>query len=248
MNLGEPVAKGNTAKIYLHENKVYKVFNSQLPSGESLYEATKQSYACLCGLPVPKILDIATMDGNQVIVMEYVKGRSMGDMVFENMELSEHFMNISVDVHRKIHSITPDSLEPMSDKLSRQIEMADIDKRQKAALLKKLETMAFDKRLCHGDFHLFNLMMDNNKVTILDWVDSSAGDIRADVYRTYLLYSQVSTHLANIYLKRYCSRSGLTQDEVLEWAPIIAGARLAENVSTEKPERLLRIVDDYCPI
>jgi aminoglycoside phosphotransferase (APT) family kinase protein len=250
MNLGTPIAIGNTAQIFLYENKIAKVFNDFLPDTESSYEANKQKYAHSCGLSVPKIFDVTTIDGKQAIIMEFVKGKTIGDILSENMEQAECYMNISVDIQQKIHMIVADFLEPMSLKLSRQIESAQqLDKRHKSALLRKMDTITYKKRLCHGDFHMFNLIMsDNNHVTIIDWVDSSAGDLRADVYRTYLLYEQFSIELADMYLRIYCQKSGLSKDDIFQWAPIIAGARLSEKVSSENNERLMKIVNHYCPL
>lgn len=94
---------------------------------------------------------------------------------------------------------------------------------------------------------MFNLILsDDQRVTIIDWVDASAGDIRADVYRTYLLYSQFSEDLAEMYLQFYCQKSSLSREDIFQWAPIIAGAQLAENVSTKNSERLMKIVEQYC--
>lgn len=250
MNLGTPIATGNTAQIFLFENKIAKVFNDFLPDTESSYEANKQKFAHSCGLSVPEVFDVTTIDGKQAIIMEFVKGKTIGDILSENMEQAEYYMNISIDIQQKIHMIVADSLEPMSLKLSRQIESAQqLDKRHKSALLQKMDTITYKKRLCHGDFHMFNLIMsDNNQVIIIDWVDSSAGDVRADVYRTYLLYEQFSIELAEMYLRLYCQKSGLSKDDVFQWAPIIAGARLSENVSSEKNERLIKIVNHYCPL
>lgn len=249
MKLGTPMAIGNTAQIYLYENKIIKVFNDFLPESESLYEANKQKYAYSCGLCVPEVLDVTTIDGKQAIIMEYVKGRTLGDILSDHMDDIEYYMNISIDIQQQIHMIVADSFESMSVKLSRQIESAQqLDERQRTALLKRLNSMTYEKRLCHGDFHLFNLIMtDNNKVTIIDWVDSSAGDICADVYRTYLLYTQFSIELAEIYLRLYCKKSGLSKEDIFQWAPIIAAARLSENVSSENSERLLKIVNQYYP-
>lgn len=249
MNLGTPIAMGNTAKIYLIESKIIKVFNDHLPDTESTYEANKQKFAYSCGLSVPKVLDVTKIDGKQAIIMEYIKGRTIGDILSENKGQADYFMSISVDVQQKIHKIPATKLESMSDKLKRQISSAvNLDKKHKTALIKKLDSISYEKRLCHGDYHIYNLIMSDNEVTIIDWVDSSVGDIRADVYRTYLLYSQFSIELADIYLRLYCEKSGLSKDEVFEWAPIIAGARLSENVSTESSERLLNIVENYCSI
>lgn len=249
MKLGNPMAIGNTAKIYLYENKIVKIFKDDLPDTESTYEANKQKFAYSSGLSVPKVLDVTKIDGKQAIIMEYIKGRTLGDLLTENLEQTEYYMNISIDVQRKIHMVSADSLEPMTEKLRRQIKSApNLNGRYKSILIQKLDSMTFENKLCHGDFHLYNLIMSDNKVTIIDWVDASVGDIRADIYRTYLLYSQFSVELAEMYLRLYCEKSGLSKYEVFQWAPIIAGARLSENVSSEKTARLMDIINHYCPL
>ncbi|WP_025784374.1 phosphotransferase family protein [Sporosarcina sp. D27] len=246
MNLDNPIAMGNTAKIYLSENKIVKVFNDFLPDNESKKEANKQKYAYSCGLPVPKVLDVGIINGKQAITMEYIKGESLGELLLKDKDQAESYLNTSVDMQLKVHSIIPDDFEPMHDKLYRQIEaVTTIDERQKSYLLKKLESFTFESRLCHGDFHLFNLLVADNEVVIIDWVDASAGDPRADVYRTYLLYSQFSTELAEVYLRLYCEKSGFRRPEVFQWSPVIAGARLSENVSTENSERLMEIINKH---
>lgn len=243
MKLGNPIAMGNTAKIFLYKNKIIKLFNDYLPDTESVYEANKQSFAYSCGLSVPNVLDVTKINGKQAIIMEYVEGKTLGELLSENKEKLGYYMDLFVDSQRKIHLVKADSLEPMSEKLHRQIQSAHIlDQRYKSHLLKKLDEMTFEKRLCHGDFHPFNLIISGNDVTIIDWVDSSAGDVRADVYRTYLLYSQFSMYLADMYLLLYCEKSGCLKDEIFQWAPIIAGARLSEGGTSEQAEQLLKIV------
>ena len=248
MILGDPIGKGNTAVIYLYENNIVKVFKDHLPDTESSYEANKQRFAYSCGLPVPKVLDVTKIDGKQAIIMEYIEGKTIGELFFENMERAEYYIDISIDIQQKIHQIHADSLEPMSEKFRRQLEAAPhLDKRHKEVLIKKLNSITYENRLCHGDFHLLNLIMSDDKVTIIDWVDASAGDIRADVCRTYLLYSELSTEVAELYLRLYCEKSGLAKEDILQWSPILAGARLTENVSSESREHLLAIVNQYCP-
>ncbi|KGA96936.1 aminoglycoside phosphotransferase [Alkalihalobacillus alcalophilus ATCC 27647 = CGMCC 1.3604] len=247
MNL---IATGNTAKIYLHENKIIKIYNDKLPETESIHEANKQKWAYSFGLSVPKILDVTKIEGKQAIIMEYSKGKTLGELLLENKDQAEYYMNLSIDMQQQIHSVVPNTtLELMTEKLQHQIQTVSIlEKKQQDMLIKKLHSITFDKRLCHGDFHLFNLIKTDNKVTIIDWVDSSVGDIRADVYRTYLLYSYFSLELAEMYCRLYCERSGLSKIEVFQWAPIIAAARLAENVRSESSERLLEIVNQFCPL
>jgi aminoglycoside phosphotransferase (APT) family kinase protein len=110
-----------------------------------------------------------------------------------------------------------------------------------------MKSITFENRLCHGDFHLFNLIKADNRVIVLDWVDSSLGDIRADVYRTYLLYLHFASELAELYLQLYCKKSGMKMTEVFQWAPIIAAARLSESVGLENSEQLTEIISTYLP-
>lgn len=246
MRLDNPFATGNTAKIYISNNRVVKLFNDDLPQNEAIYEAKKQKYAYSCGIFVPKILDVTKIDGKQAIIMEYIKGKTLGNLLMANLERAEHYIKVSVEVQQKIHAHAANTrLEQMSDKLYRQINATSyLDGKQKTRLIQKLDAMTFEKRLCHGDFHPFNLILSNEDVAIIDWVDSSAGDVRADVYRTYLLFSQIATELADRYIHLYCEKSGFSRGEILQWAPIIAGARLSENVSSESVERLIKIVDE----
>lgn len=247
MNLGEPIAKGNTAAIYLYNGKIIKVFNDNLPDTEAEYEAKKQLYAYSCGLPVPYIYEVTKVNGSQAIIMEHIEGKTIGELILNDMTKAEQYLMLSVDIQLKIHAVKAPDLELMTDKLHRQILSADLLKdKQKNALLEKLFSINHNKYLCHGDYHVFNLIIKENQFTIIDWVDASAGDVRADVYRTYLLYSHFSMDLANLYLQLYCDKSGISQNGIFIWAPIIAGARLAEHVPSEKTSRLIEIVNQYC--
>ena len=243
MILREPIASGNTADIYLHENQIIKIFKDHLPDTESNYEAQKQRVAFESGLRVPKILDVKKVNGKQSIIMEYVEGKTLGELVTENMDQVGSFLEMSVNIQMEIHAVLTESLEPMRIKLQRQIEAVEgMDVQVKTFLLKKLASMGMEKRLCHGDFHLYNLIKSVDGIFIIDWVDASSGDPRADVCRTYILYSQVSLDIAELYLQLYCEKSGWSRNEILEWAPIIAAARLSENVATEDSDRLMKYI------
>jgi hypothetical protein len=49
-------------------------------------------------------------------------------------------------------------------------------------------------------------------------------------------------------LRLYCKKSGLSKEEIFQWAPIMAAARLSENVSTENAQRLMEIINHYSPL
>ncbi|OJD44837.1 hypothetical protein BAU24_18810 [Bacillus sp. L27] len=80
---------------------------------------------------------------------------------------------------------------------------------------------------------------------VIDWVDASSGDIRADVFRTYLLYAQSHIELAEMYLQIYCNNTDLTRGEIFQWAPIINTARFSEKVSSQNEVDLSRLLNQY---
>lgn len=137
-------------------------------------------------------------------------------------------------------------IESMRVRLERQIKSVHkLDEKQKDNILNTLHSIKFEPRLCHGDFHPFNLILSGKNVNTIDWVDANSGDIRADVFRTYLLYAQSYIELAEMYLHIYCSRTGLSRDEVFQWAPIIIAARFSEKVSPQNEVYLNRLLNQY---
>ncbi|RAS99091.1 aminoglycoside phosphotransferase [Bacillus cereus] len=248
MNLDNLIAKGNTAEIYLYDNKIVKLFKDYLPDTESMNEAKKQKYACSCGLPVPNIFEVIKIQNRQAIIMEYIKGDSIGNLLLNNLNKAEHYINICVNEQKKIHSIcvNTDEIESMRGRLERQIKSVHkLDEKQKENILNKLHSIKFEPRLCHGDFHPFNLILSKKNVNIIDWVDASSGDIRADVFRTYLLYAQSHIELAEMYLQIYCNNTDLTRDEIFQWAPIISVARFTEKVSPQNEVYLSKLLNQY---
>ncbi|PFA05148.1 aminoglycoside phosphotransferase family protein [Bacillus cereus] len=247
MNLENPIAKGNTAEIYLCDNKVVKLFGKYLPNTEALYEAQKQKYAYSRDLHVPKVFEVTEVQGRQAIIMEYVEGESVGKLLLNNLNKAEHYIGLCVNEQKKIHAIrvNTDEIESMRERLECQIKSVhQLDEKQKGNILNKLHSIKFEPRLCHGDFHPFNLILSKKNVNIIDWVDASSGDIRADVFRTYLLYAQSYIELAEMYLQIYCSNTDLTRDEIFQWAPIIA-ARFSEKISPQNEVYLKRLLNQF---
>lgn len=248
MHLDNPIATGGSAKIYFHKGKIIKIFEDSPSLAEAEFEASKQRYALSLGLPVPKVHEVANVNGKPAIIMDFVNGKTVGNMVYNDISMIEKYMNLSVDIQLKMHSIKTDAFEPMREKLTRQIRSAvRLNEKEKSLLLKKLSTMKFDKMLCHGDFHMFNLIDGgDDNVTIIDWVDASAGSPSADVYRSYLLYLHYSEFWADLYLRIYCAKSGMSQEEIFAWEPVIAAARLSEHIATDKEPWLSEIVNKFC--
>lgn len=240
--IGTILAKGNTASIYLSDQKIYKLYEKRLPRSEAFKEATKQEIAHANGLQVPKVLGVTMIKGRQALVMEYSDAASFGDLLFEEKIPADELLRKAIHIQRDIHTREVKNIERMNDKLKVQISNAPyLHEKRRSQLIHKLHQLDGPLRLCHGDFHLFNLLNTKPSATIIDWVDASAGNPLADVCRSYLLYLQFSAELASSYMKLYVEISGVQEDSIYQWLSILAAARLTEDVSSDNKEQLIKL-------
>ena len=237
----EYIASGAQADIYKDGSKAVKIFKNNERKINIEQEANLQKLAFDYGLPVPEIFYVIEVDDKFGIVMEYIEGTPLGKVLTEdNSKIEEYFIK-SIEIQNNIHKIETGKFPSMKDKLKNHIisanELTDIEK---ARTLVKLEKATFDNKLCHGDFHVFNLILTPNGIKIIDWVCESTGNPDADIYRTYLLYKLYKEDIADIYLEMYCKIYNLNKSRILSWGSIIAGARLGEYTKDEREVKLLK--------
>jgi aminoglycoside phosphotransferase (APT) family kinase protein len=96
-------------------------------------------------------------------------------------------------------------------------------------------------RLCHGDFHPINVLGEVSRPVVIDWPDACRGDPAADVCRSYLLLKLHAEGTTDPYLDTYCRINNKAPQNILDWLPYVAAARLAEDVPDEL-DRLLEIL------
>ena len=177
--------------------------------------------------------------------MEYIAG---DPIMREKMEKDEQLKAIStlVKLQCRVHAITADELPNQADRLTWKINHNDyIELAVKNKLISRLCDLNIgSKNLCHGDFHPLNVLFDGNKYWIIDWVDATMGNPLADACRTYLIFGQILTRLAGTYLRLFCEETNIEKEAVLEWLPVIAGARLSEKMDDKARAMMLSIISE----
>jgi len=242
----EIVGEGATTKIYRDGDKAIKLYVNT-PPNEAENEARLQSYAVKMGLPVPIVYGVRKIDDSLTALdMEYISGKPL---MHEKMNSSERHIAIQtmVKLQCSVYSVNAVGLPKQSDKIKWKIKQNNyIDKAVKENLLSLLNDLdTCSSNLCHGDFHPLNTMFDGKRYWIIDWVDASAGNPLADVCRTYLIFKQFSLRLSGIYLCYFCKESGTTQNDILSWLPVIAAARMSENMDNKARMSLMKIIDEW---
>ena len=241
----ELIGSGKQADIFIENNFAIKLFKKNVSKNEIEYEMNLQKMAFELGLPVPKIYDIIEINGKYGFQMEYIKGISVGKIILNDTTKIDEYLMKSIYMQININKIVTNKFPLMKEKLQNRIKNVNrLNINEKQILQEKLDQMEFNQNLCHGDFHVMNLIETSKEIKIIDWVDSTSGSIEADIYRTYLLYLINYKEIAENYLKNYCKIAHIQKENVLKWAPIIAASRLTEGMENKENDILLEIVKE----
>lgn len=236
MNLDRVIAVRNTKTIYRDGDKCIKVFNEGFSKSDVLNEALNQSRIEETGLNIPKVLEVTMIDGKWAIVSEYIKGKTLAQLMEEEPEKKDEYLNFFVDLQLKVHSKTCPLLNKLKDKMNRKISMSEIDATTRYDLHTRLEGMPKHNKVCHGDFNPSNIIIaEDGTPYILDWSHATQGNASADAARTYLLF-WLSGDIAGAkrYLELFCEKSNTAEKYVQKWMPIVAASQSVKGNEKER--------------
>lgn len=227
MNLEQVIAVRNNKTIYRDGEKCIKVFSADFSKADVLNEALNQARIEETGLNIPRIQEVTVIDGQWAIVSEFIKGKTLAQLMEENPEKMDEYLEFFVDLQLKMHACTAPLLNKLKDKMSRKINQAALDTTARYDLLHRLEGMPKHSKVCHGDFNPSNIIItDDGTPYILDWSHATQGNASADAARTYLLFwlsGDITS--AGRYLDLFCKKSNTDIRYVQKWMPIVAASQ-----------------------
>ena len=237
MKLDKIIAVRNEKTLYCDGDKTIKVFERGYSKGDILSEALNQARMEETGLNIPKILEVSIVDGKWAIVYEYIKGKSLAQLMKENPEKKEEYLELFVDLQIEIHKKTCPFLRKMKDEMNRTISDSELDATTRYDLHTRLDSMPKHNKVCHGDFNPSNVIIseEDGKPYILDWSQVTQGNASADAACTYLLLQlEGDMELAEKYLELFSEKSDITKRYVEKWIPIVAAS---QSIRRRKKER-----------
>ncbi|MBR2611749.1 MAG: phosphotransferase [Clostridia bacterium] len=236
MKLDRVIAVRNSKTIYRDGDRCIKVFSAEYSKADVLNEALNQARIEETGLRIPRVLEVTMIDGKWAIVSEYIKGKTLAQLMEENPEEKETYIRLLVDLQIEVHSKVCPLLNKLKDKMSRKIAETDLDATTRYDLHTRLESMPKHNKVCHGDFNPSNIIIaEDGTPYILDWSHATQGNASADVARTYLLFSLAGdTEGAEFYLNLFCEKSGTAKQYVQKWMPIVAASQSVKGNEHER--------------
>lgn len=236
MKLDRIIAVRTGKTIYRDGDRVIKVFDSDYSKADILNEALNQARIEETGLAIPKVLEVTMVDGKWAIVTEYIEGKTMAELVKENPDRFDEYLDRFVDLQLLVHSKKAPLLNKLKDKMNRKITQTDLDATTRYELHTRLESMPKHDKVCHGDFNMSNIIVTKDGgLYILDWAHATQGNASADVARTYLLFCLEGDRAkADKYLDLFCKKSDTAKQYVQKWLPIVAASQSVKGKPEER--------------
>ena len=248
MNLDRVIAVRNNKTVYRDGDRCIKVFNSEYSKADVLNEALNQARIEETGLNIPKVLEVTMIDGKWAIVSEYIKGKTLAQLMEADPEKKAEYIELLVDLQMSVHAKTSPLLNKLKDKMSRKISQTEFNATTRYDLHTRLEGMPKHNKVCHGDFNPSNVIIaEDGTPYIIDWAHVTQGNASADVARTYLLFwLGGDIEGAKLYLDTFCEKSNTAKQYVQKWMPIVAASQAVKGNERER-EFLMSWVDvvDY---
>ena len=236
MRLDRVIAVRTGQTVYRDGDKTIKVFDEDYKKSDVLNEALNQARVEETGLNIPKVIEVTKVDGKWAIVTEYIKGKTLAQLMEENPDKFDEYLELFVDLQISVHEKKCPLLNKLKDKMNRKITEADLDATTRYELHTRLEGMPKHNKVCHGDFNPSNIIINEEGVPyIIDWSHATQGNASADVARTYLLFwLKGDIEGAKKYLDLFCKKSDTAKQYIQKWLPIVAASQSVKGNAKER--------------
>ncbi len=233
----EIITKRPEKIIYRDGDNAVKVFSKKYPKSDILNEALNQSRVEETGLPIPALKSVSVINGEWAITMEYVEGKTLAQIMEDDPDNLEKYMNDFVDLQIKVQNNKAPLLNKLNDKMKRKISSlaGKVDATIRYELHTRIDGMPKHNKLCHGDFNPSNIIIDKDgNPHIIDWSHATQGNASADAARTYLLFALKDKKIADMYMDIFCAKSDTAKQYIQQWLPIVAASQLVKRIPGEE--------------
>lgn len=231
---GKLIGSGKEAEVYDFGDRVLKLYRAGPRKGSAFREAAILAAIEALDLPAPRVFGVEQFDGRWGVIMERAGGPAFAEAALKGGAALETHLAAMARLHARVHAQPAPSLGAQHTRLRWNISTTPLlGEALRKRLLDGLAARADGDRLCHGDFHPWNILGGIDAPMVVDWLDASVGVPAADVCRSYVLMATARQDIATAYVEAYVAATGITHAEIEEWVPYVAAARLAEGVPDE---------------
>ena len=260
---GRLLGAGREAEIFAWgADQVVKVLRDPDAGSRLEWEAAAMRAARRAGVEVPVVYELTVVDGRPGLVMARVDGEDLLTALARRPWTFGRSVRALGRLQARLHdAIAPPELPTLRETLDRRIRVVPhLSPRLRGYALGLLADLPDGDRICHGDFHPGNVIVDASGPSLIDWTNATAGDPTADLARTVLLLRvgplpedmSILTRTADrigrslfrrLWIRSYRRVRAFDADRLFRWETVGAAARLGEEIDEEVPA-LLGLLDE----
>jgi tRNA A-37 threonylcarbamoyl transferase component Bud32 len=244
--MSKVISKRDNKVVYQEGKTAVKLFGEKFSKADILNEALNQARVEETGLNIPKIIEIKTIDGKWAIIMDYIKGTTLDQLIEKNPTKLNDYLNLFVDLQLQVQSKRSNRLTFLKDKMHRKVEAAakELDATLRYDLHSRIDAAPKHEKICHCDFVPSNIIIsDDNVPYILDWSHATQGNGSADAAITYLGFQiEGKQKIADKYLDLFCKKTDTAKQYVQSWMPVAAASKIPTQTDKTK-ETLLKFIN-----
>lgn len=237
MKYGKAIGIGNTSTVYeWGKDKVLKLFNSDYPKEAIEKEFHNAMTIRDMDFGKPKAYETISCEDRVGIIYDKVKGESLLDWVMKTGDVQECAVYMA-KLHKTIISNRVDDVQSYKEFL----KYMSVNLNNREEILKMIDRLPDGNTLCHGDLHPGNIIISNEHITAIDFMNVCHGYFLYDIARTIFLveYTPVPVEvgagdrelflglkktLANLYLKQM----NVTREMIQDFLSVIIAVRPGE--------------------
>ncbi|MBI5948281.1 MAG: phosphotransferase [Chloroflexi bacterium] len=218
-------------------------------------ECAAMRAAASAGVRVPALGGAITVDGRPGVLLERIAGPDLLNLVGKKPWLVLRSGGLTGKTHARLNAAAgPESLPASREALRRRIEtLVPHEPALFGFVLDVLASLPDGDRLCHGDFHPGQLLMDGDDPVTIDWSNATRGDPLGDYARTRVILSMGSLPpgttlplrvltavgrrlMVGAYVRGYereCA-APIDRERLEAWETVHVAARIADGYENER--------------
>ena len=169
----EVIGQGANGKVYrIDADTIVKVYydSDSLPDIKRERELART--ALILGIPTAIPYDVVKVGDSYGSVYELLNAKSFCQLIIEDPSRMDEIIGMSVDLLKKIHGtlVDPGVMPEMKDIVLGWADFLKLHLPEEAAakLRKLVEEVPSDLHMLHGDYHVKNVMLQNDEVLLID--------------------------------------------------------------------------------
>lgn len=179
---GELLGSGKEAEVFRRGDHVLKLNRQGASKASAFREAANLAIVETRGLPAPAPLGVTQVGERWGVLMTLAPGESFGAVILRQAELAPAYLEAMAELHARILTHPGTGLMSLQARLSASIGRAPgLGDAERKRLLDELRQRPEGDRLCHGDFHPWNILGPPGGAIVVDWLDACSGSPEADI-------------------------------------------------------------------